>query len=353
MHLDDLDFRLPSKLIAQNPAQTPGASKLLQLRRGEADPVADGVFDQLFPSLISPDDVIVINDSRVLHARLHTTRPTGGKTELLLLESLTDADNAAWRVMAKPGKRLKEGMALTCSDGSQITCAYVEEEGTWIVHLPVPLPEVPTWLQRVGELPLPPYIKEFTADPNRYQTVQARAFGSVAAPTASLHLDASMHDWLRSNATVVSVTLHVGAGTFLPVSAATLDEHTMHFERYSVDPTAFQTIAAALAEGRRVVAIGTTVARTLESVFHPDALATIERRAHGGETASGSTNLLIQPGHTWRCVDALLTNFHLPRSTLLALVMSFHGIEQTRAAYRYAIQNEMRFFSFGDAMWIG
>lgn len=352
MHLDDLDFRLPAKLIAQNPAPTPGDSMLVQLNRGRAEPVGMGRFGDLFPTLIRPDDLVVVNDTRVLNARIHTTRPTGGKTELLLLEPLTSADNTTWRAMAKPGKRLREGMPLTCSDGLEITCDYVEESGTWVLKLPVPLPEVPTWLQRVGRVPLPPYIKSFSDNPDRYQTVQARSFGSVAAPTASLHLDAPMHQWLQDECTVVPVTLHVGAGTFLPVTAPTLDEHKMHFERYSVGAEAYSAMAQAQSDGRRIVAIGTTVARTLESVFHPEIVALNTQRARSGETISGSTNLLIQPGFEWQCVGALLTNFHLPKSTLLALVMSFHGVEETRAAYRFAISNELRFFSFGDAMWI-
>jgi S-adenosylmethionine:tRNA ribosyltransferase-isomerase len=220
---------------------------------------------------------------------------------------------------------------------------FVERTGaqTWTIELPCSLEDVPRWLTDHGELPLPPYVTERGQDEARYQTVHARVAGSVAAPTAGLHFDDELWRAVERRCDVAKLTLHVGAGTFLPVSDGSLADHVMHHERFEVPARTDAMVRDAMAEGGRVVAIGTTTTRVLEHVYGP-----------GGTGLSGSTDLFIVPGHSWACVGALLTNFHLPKSTLVALVMAFHGIEQTRAAYARAVEERMRFYSFGDAMFI-
>jgi S-adenosylmethionine:tRNA ribosyltransferase-isomerase len=244
--------------------------------------------------------------------------------------------------MARPARKYRDDMLVATADqASSIT--FVERTGdqTWAVELPVSMGDVPVWLCEHGELPLPPYVTERGQDPGRYQTVHAARDGSVAAPTAGLHFDDAMWDRVRERCAVTFVTLHVGAGTFLPVTADRLDEHVMHHEQYEIGEGADAAIVEALAAGRRIVAIGTTTTRVLEHVY-----------AVADRPRAGSTDLLIQPGHEWACVGALLTNFHLPRSTLLALVMSFAGVDTTRAAYQFAIEQRLRFYSFGDAMFV-
>lgn len=345
---DDLDYDLPPELVAQQPPATRGASRLMVLDAGEAEPRAIGRFDELFLEQLRPGDLVVANDSRVLNARVPVERATGGRGELLLLApsdvQLDVVGRSRWTAMARPARKYREGMTVATvlgGDDATVTCVQRTGSQTWDVDLPVDLDDVPQWLRAHGELPLPPYVVERGQDDARYQTVHARVEGSVAAPTAGLHFDEELWRRIGEVAQVAHVTLHVGAGTFLPVSDGTLDDHVMHHERYEVPAATDAAVRAALAEGRRVVAIGTTSARVLESVYGP-------RR--GGLT--GSTDLFIQPGYEWGCVGALLTNFHLPKSTLVALVMAFHGIEATRAAYERAIAERMRFYSFGDAMFL-
>jgi S-adenosylmethionine:tRNA ribosyltransferase-isomerase len=344
--IDELDFELPSTLIAQQPADQRGGSRLLVLRAEETEPIALGRFDELLVDQLREDDLVVANDARVLHARLVVERPTGGLGELLLLAPAEEQPEvqgrSRWTAMARPARKYRPAMAVTTIPGGA-RIDLVERTGsqTWTVELPVGLDAVPAWLREHGELPLPPYVTERGQDEERYQTVHARSEGSVAAPTAGLHFDDDLWSRVRERCEVAHLTLHVGAGTFLPVAVDDLADHVMHHERYEVPDATDALVRAALAEGRRVVAIGTTTTRVLEHVY-------------GARDAplAGSTDLLIAPGHEWSCVGALLTNFHLPRSTLLALVMSFAGRDVTRAAYDRAIAERLRFYSFGDAMFV-
>jgi S-adenosylmethionine:tRNA ribosyltransferase-isomerase len=313
---------------------------------GDPEVVEEGRFDETFLAQLRPDDLVVAIDARVLHARIPVVRPTGGAGEALLLtpaEPAADADpgTSRWNAMARPARKLREGMVARTRTGAQVTFVRRTGDQTWEVELPVPADDVPGWLRTHGEVPLPPYVHERGQDPERYQTVHARVEGSVAAPTAGLHFDDALWARVRERCEVAHLTLHVGAGTFLPVAEGQLAEHVMHHERYEVPAQADEAVRRALAAGRRVVAVGTTTTRVLEHVYGVP-----------GAALRGSTDLFIVPGHEWACVGALLTNFHLPRSTLIALVMSFAGIEPTRAAYAHAIASRMRFYSFGDAMFV-
>jgi S-adenosylmethionine:tRNA ribosyltransferase-isomerase len=348
---DDLDYDLPVELIAQHPAPERGASRLMVLEAGSSEPRALGRFDELLLDQLREDDLVVANDARVLHARIPLRRATGGAGEVLLLaptdQQPSDASTCRWEAMARPARKFRDGMVVQAvhgGDDRDAAVTFVERSSsqTWVVELPVGLGEVPAWLLEHGELPLPPYVTERGQDGDRYQTVHARVDGSVAAPTAGLHFDDELWARVRERVDQVSyVTLHVGAGTFLPVSDGSLDEHVMHHERYEVPSATDIEIRRALADGRRIVAIGTTTTRVLEHVYATDT-----------PELSGSTDLFIVPGHEWSCVGAMVTNFHLPRSTLIALVMAFLGREETRAAYERAIADGMRFYSFGDAMFI-
>jgi S-adenosylmethionine:tRNA ribosyltransferase-isomerase len=308
--------------------------------------MAIGRFDELLLDQLQDDDLVIANDARVLHARIQVERATGGRGELLLLAPAElrpeDAARCRWIAMARPARKYREGSEVATLDGSaRIGLVARTGSQTWEVELPCSLDEVPAWLLAHGELPLPPYITERGQDEARYQTVHAATEGSVAAPTAGLHFDEAMWDAVRRRCDVAHLTLHVGAGTFLPINDGSLADHVMHHERYEVPADTDAAIRAQLADGGRIVAIGTTSTRVLEHVYGPS-----------GGALAGSTDLFIVPGHEWSCVGALLTNFHLPKSTLVALVMSFHGIDATRAAYARAIQERMRFYSFGDAMFV-
>jgi S-adenosylmethionine:tRNA ribosyltransferase-isomerase len=307
-----LEYELPPELIAQHPLERRDASRLLVYRRGEGA-VEHRAFAEL-PELLS-GELVVLNDTRVVPARLRLHRATGGAVELLLLEQL--GPDGLWEALARPARRLRGGERLGPAE-------LVEPigDGRWLVLLEG---------EPDGDVPLPPYIHEPLADPERYQTVYARRPGSAAAPTAGLHFTPALLERLDA----VSVTLHVGLDTFRPVAAARLEEHELHGERYEVEPAVWGRIAAA----ERVLAVGTTTVRVLETVVR-----TRELR--------GRTTLFVTPGFEFRRVDALLTNFHLPRSTLLALVMAFAGVEETLAAYRAAIAERYRFYSFGDAMLV-
>jgi S-adenosylmethionine:tRNA ribosyltransferase-isomerase len=342
---DDLDFDLPQELVAQHPAPERGASRLLVLEADASAPAAIGRFDELLLDQLRDDDLVVANDARVMHARVRVQRPTGGLGETLLLAPVDGSEGSGtsrWSAMARPARKYREGMQVAVAGGAS-SIRFIERTGDqiWQVELPVPLDEVPAWLRMHGEVPLPPYVTERGQDPERYQTVHARVDGSVAAPTAGLHFDEQLWSRVRQRCDVRHLTLHVGAGTFLPVAEGRIDEHVMHHERYELPDDTHAAVQAALADGRRVVAIGTTTTRVLEHAFGtPDAPRT------------GSTDLFIVPGHRWHCVGAMVTNFHLPRSTLVALVMAFAGEQATRSAYEQAIRERMRFYSFGDAMFI-
>jgi S-adenosylmethionine:tRNA ribosyltransferase-isomerase len=307
--VSELEYELPPELIAQHPAEHRDASRLLVYDRKTRE-IRHRVFSELPDELHG--ELVVVNDTRVVPARLRLDRPRG---EVLLLERVSDAE---WEALARPTRRLKAGETY-----GPVQMLEHLGEGRWRVRLLDAEPH--------GETPLPPYITEPLADPQRYQTVYADETGSAAAPTAGLHFTPE----LLRRLDVERVTLHVGLDTFRPVTEATLDEHRIHGERYTVEPSAWKRIAAA----PRVLAVGTTTVRTLETV------------ARTGEL-HGRTELFVTPGFAFRRVDALLTNFHLPRSTLLALVMAFAGVEETRALYATAVDERYRFYSFGDAMLI-
>lgn len=343
----DLDYDLPGELVAQHPPAQRGDSRLLVVSSGAPTPDAVGPFGELLLDQLRPDDLVVANDSRVLHARLHLRRPTGGAAEILLLGPEHDCADATapgrsrWSALARPARRLRPDMLLTTARDDVVRCIDRLDDRRWSVELPVSVEAAPAWLSGVGELPLPPYIRARGHDPERYQPVHARHDGSVAAPTAGLHFTDEFWGAVRDRCAVAHVTLHVGAGTFLPVADGPLSGHAMHGERYEVSATTDAAVRTALAAGRRVVAVGTTTTRVLETVYAP-----------GGASLVGTTSAFIAPGHRFACVGGLLTNFHLPRSTLIALVMAFAGIATTRAAYRQAIADGMRFYSFGDAMFV-
>ncbi len=329
MLLSDLDYELPEALIAQAPAEPRDASRLMVL-----DAAAGSIEHRTFrdlPLFLRPGDALVLNETKVLPARLKARKPTGGEVELLFLRDLGPDRNNAWEALARPAKRLKPGGRLLVGDAGLDLLENLGE-GRWAVSAP----DMPGLLERHGRMPLPPYIEATEEAEARYQTVYAREPGSAAAPTAGFHFTVEVLAGAeRAGAAVARVTLHVGTGTFLPVRTEKLEDHRMHAERYNVPEEAARVVEGA----GRVVAAGTTVARTLETW------------AGTGEL-SGESRLFVYPGYRWRVVDALLTNFHLPRSTLLAMVMSFGGEDLVREAYRAAVEQRYRFYSFGDAMLV-
>ena len=341
MNTADFDFDLPEELIAQTPLEKRDASRLLVVDK-ETGAFSDQHFDQIIDQL-QPGDALVMNNTRVLPARLYGIKPeTGGHVELLLLKN-TQGDD--WEVLAKPAKRLRVGAQISFGDG-RLTATVVEEldHGGRIVRFGYEgiFLEV---LESLGEMPLPPYIHEKLADRERYQTVYAKENGSAAAPTAGLHFTEELLEQIAAKGVkLVYLTLHVGLGTFRPVSVDSLDDHEMHSEFYSLSEAAAQILRQVKAKGGRVIAVGTTSIRTLE---------TIGSKFQGQIQAdSGWTNIFIRPGYNWKIVDAFSTNFHLPKSTLVMLVSAFAGRSLTLEAYEHAIAERYRFFSFGDAMFI-
>ena len=341
MNTADFDFHLPEELIAQTPLEKRDSSRLLIVDR-ETGQFSDQHFDNIIDQL-EPGDALVMNNTRVLPARLYGTKPeTGGHVELLLLKN-TQGD--FWEVLAKPAKRLRVGARVSFGDG-RLTATVTEEleHGGRIVRFDYQgiFLEV---LESLGEMPLPPYIHEKLEDRERYQTVYAKENGSAAAPTAGLHFTEELLDKIAEKGVkLVYLTLHVGLGTFRPVSVDNLEEHEMHSEFYSLSEEAAETLRQVKASGHRIVAVGTTSIRTLE---------TIGSKFEGQIQAdSGWTNIFIKPGYQWKIVDAFSTNFHLPKSTLVMLVSAFAGRQLTLQAYEHAIAERYRFFSFGDAMFI-
>ena len=341
MNTADFDFHLPEELIAQTPLEKRDSSRLLIVDR-KTGQFSDQHFDNIIDQL-EPGDALVMNNTRVLPARLYGTKPeTGGHVELLLLKN-TQGD--FWEVLAKPAKRLRVGAHVSFGDG-RLTATVTEEleHGGRIVRFDYQgiFLEV---LESLGEMPLPPYIHEKLEDRERYQTVYAKENGSAAAPTAGLHFTEELLDKIAAKGVkLVYLTLHVGLGTFRPVSVDNLEEHEMHSEFYSLSEKATETLRQVKASGHRVVAVGTTSIRTLE---------TIGSKFDGQIQAdSGWTNIFIKPGYQWKIVDAFSTNFHLPKSTLVMLVSAFAGRQLTLQAYEHAIAEYYRFFSFGDAMFI-
>ena len=341
MNTADFDFDLPEELIAQTPLEKRDASRLLVVDK-ETGAFSDQHFDQIIDQL-QPGDALVMNNTRVLPARLYGIKPeTGGHVELLLLKNVQGDD---WEVLAKPATRLRVGAQISFGDG-RLTATVVDEldHGGRIVRFGYEgiFLEV---LESLGEMPLPPYIHEKLADRERYQTVYAKENGSAAAPTAGLHFTEELLEQIAAKGVeLVYLTLHVGLGTFRPVSVDSLDDHEMHSEFYSLSEEAAQILRQVKAKGGRVIAVGTTSNRTLE---------TIGSKFQGQIQAdSGWTNIFIKPGYDWKVVDAFSTNFHLPKSTLVMLVSAFAGRSLTLKAYEHAIAERYRFFSFGDAMFI-
>ena len=349
MDVSDLDFALPEELIAQAPVEPRDASRLLLL------PIRGGAPRHLgfsaLPDLLSEGDLLVLNDSRVIPARLIGRKETGGRIEVLLVEpapgpasGADPGEPARWMAMAQASKPIRVGTRIDF-DGLLAEVTRVDGEGFYEVRFDRDERELAAAIERVGRIPLPPYIRREpdAADRERYQTVVATTPGSVAAPTAGLHFTPGLLARLEARGVRrATVTLHVGPGTFLPVRAARLEAHRMHAERYEVPEATVRAFAAARRDGRRVVAVGTTAVRTLESAFSSDGL----------RAGPGRTDIFIRPGHPFRAIDGLLTNFHLPRSTLLALVCALGGVDRVLGAYREAVQERYRFFSYGDAMAI-
>ena len=335
MHIDDFDFDLPPQLVAQQPPAQRGSSRLLVALPGQ--PLADAVFGDL-PAHIAAGDLLVFNNTRVIKARLFGQKASGGKIEALV-ERVLDAHTALAHVRSskspKPGTELvfEGGLRATMQarHGELFELRFAGDDTVW------------TLLERHGHLPLPPYIERAAgaADDERYQTVYAKHEGAVAAPTAGLHFTEALRQNLQTQGVALAeITLHVGAGTFQPVRVDNIAEHTMHSEWYEVSAATAAAVAAAKARGSRVWAVGTTALRALESAARSGSL----------QAGQGDTDIFITPGYEFKVVDRLITNFHLPKSTLLMLVSAFAGYDTMRVAYQHAINQQYRFFSYGDAM---
>ncbi|MBC1484787.1 tRNA preQ1(34) S-adenosylmethionine ribosyltransferase-isomerase QueA [Listeria seeligeri] len=341
MKVEDFDFDLPEELIAQTPLLDRTSSRLMVLDKATGE-----IKDQHFTDILSylhEGDALVLNDTRVLPARLHGTKDeTGAHIEVLLLKQ---KEGNAWETLVKPAKRIRQGATITFGDGAlKATCLEELEHGGRILEFSYEgiFYEV---LEQLGEMPLPPYIKEQLADQDRYQTVYAKENGSAAAPTAGLHFTEDLLAKIKSKGVeIIFVTLHVGLGTFRPVDVEDTANHKMHSEFYRLTEEAAERINKVKETGGKVVAVGTTSIRTLE---------TIASRHEGKLVAeSGWTEIFISPGYTFQAVDALITNFHLPKSTLIMLVSALSDRNKILTAYNHAVEEQYRFFSFGDAMFI-
>lgn len=339
MKKSDFYFDLPEELIAQTPIEKRSESKLLHLVK-ETGAIEHRRFYNL-PDYLEPCDCLVLNDSRVLPARLIGARPTGGSVEIVLLRDLGDN---RWECLSRPGRKTRPGQEIIFGDGElKAVVEEVIQGGNRIIKFQYEgiFLEV---LERLGKMPLPPYIKEELNDPERYQTVYSRELGSAAAPTAGLHFTPELLEEIREKGVKVCfVTLHVGLGTFRPVKEDKIENHEMHSEFCIIPKETADVINETKANGGRVVAVGTTSCRTLESFSNDDGTITPQ---------SGWTDIFIYPGYKFKCIDALITNFHLPESTLIMLVSALAGRENVLNAYKTAVDEKYRFFSFGDAMII-
>ncbi|MBU7445779.1 tRNA preQ1(34) S-adenosylmethionine ribosyltransferase-isomerase QueA [Lactiplantibacillus plantarum] len=339
--LEDFDYDLPHELIAQTPIKKRDSSRLLELDRQTGE-MQDKHFYDIIDQL-NPGDAVIMNNSRVMPARLYGVKPeTGGHAEVLLLHN-TEGDE--WETLMKPAKRAKVGTVISFGDGKLTATVTAEkEDGIRMIefHYDGIFMEI---LESLGETPLPPYIKEKLDDPDRYQTVYAKENGSAAAPTAGLHWTKELLQKVQDKGIkLVYLTLHVGLGTFRPVEEDNIDDHKMHSEFYRLDEDAAKTLNEVRQNGGRIIATGTTSIRTLE---------TIGSKFDGEiKPDSGWTDIFIKPGYQWKVVDAFITNFHLPKSTLVMLVAAFTGRDMILKAYQHAIDEKYRFFSFGDAMFI-
>ncbi|MBO4872283.1 MAG: tRNA preQ1(34) S-adenosylmethionine ribosyltransferase-isomerase QueA [Lachnospiraceae bacterium] len=342
MNVNDFDYYLPEELIAQDPLADRSSSRLLVLDKQSGAIRHDHFYH--ITQYLKPGDLLVINNTKVIPARLLGEREdTGAAIELLLLKRLADQENS-WECLVKPGKKCREGARFVFGGGLlKAQIAKVLPDGNRIVRFEFEgiFEEI---LDRLGEMPLPPYITHKLEDKNRYQTVYAKYDGSAAAPTAGLHFTKELLEEIRSaGVKIAEITLHVGLGTFRPVKAETVEEHHMHSEYYEISPEAAELINETRQRGGRIVAVGTTSCRTLEAAS----------RENGSiEAGSGWTEIFIYPGYRFKMVDALITNFHLPKSTLIMLVSALAGREHVLAAYEEAVRERYRFFSFGDAMLI-
>lgn len=342
MRLGDFDFPLPAELIAQAPLPDRTASRLLVVRR-DTGVIEHACFADL-PRLLSSGDLLVRNETRVIPARLRGRKESGGQIELLLVERIAGAGES-WRCLARSAKPARPGSRLFFPEGIEGEVTADPGDGWRIVRFHCP-GDLLTCLESIGEMPLPPYIQRtpVAADRDRYQTVYAREPGAVAAPTAGLHFSEETFAALKSRGIeTCGLTLHVGPGTFQPVRVERLDEHRMHGESFAIPEIAATAVNRARGEGRRVVAIGTTSTRALESAADEQGVL------HSG---AAETHLFIRPGYRFRVTDAMVTNFHLPKSTLLVLVAAFAGRELILEAYRQAVAERYRFFSYGDCMLI-
>jgi len=343
----DFDYELDPERIAQRPPARRDRSKLLVLDRDDGA-IGHHRFDAL-PELLNPGDLLVLNDTRVIPARLVGRKPTGGRIEIFLVaESGADGDGAVWRCLVRATRKPAPGSVILLDDG--LAARVLDRDGDhWRVRLEAPDGRIRERIERVGRIPLPPYIhrpndEPDRADRERYQTVYARKPGAVAAPTAGLHFTEALFERLdAAGVERTCLTLHVGPGTFLPVRGDHVEQHRMHEEAFEIPPAVVAAVSAARRRGGRVVAVGTTVVRALEAAAGDDG------RLRPG---AGRSDLFIVPGYRFRVADALVTNFHLPRSTLLMLVCAFGGSERVLAAYREAQASDYRFYSYGDAMLI-
>lgn len=339
MKKSDFDFELPEELIAQTPIQQRDHSRLMHLDKQTGEISHEHFYD--LPKFLKKGDCLVLNDSRVLPARLIGCRSTGGSVELVLLRDLGEG---RWECLSRPGRKTKPGTELSFGGGElTATVESVAEGGNRIVkfHYEGIFLEV---LERLGKMPLPPYIKEELQDAERYQTVYSREIGSAAAPTAGLHFTKELLAQIEAmGVNVCYVTLHVGLGTFRPVKEDEIENHEMHSEFCIIPERTARIVTETKKAGNRVIAVGTTSCRTLESFAQEDGSLPV---------SSGWTNIFIYPGYQFKCIDALITNFHLPESTLIMLVSALAGREHVLNAYKCAVEERYRFFSFGDAMMI-
>lgn len=340
MRVEDFDYELPQRLIAQTPAEPRDASRLMVLHR-DSGAIEHRVFRDVCDYL-RPGDVLVVNNTRVMPARLYGHKDTGARIEIMLLERL---DGDVWKALVKPGKRVREGAEIGFpGTAMRARCLGIEEQsGARILRFSYEgvFEEI---LDRIGIMPLPPYITEQLKEQERYQTVYSKHKGSAAAPTAGLHFTPHLLQKIRAKGVEIrEVLLHVGLGTFRPVQTERVEDHAMHAEYYEVSEETAQALRKAKEEGRRIIAVGTTSVRTLESLLQDCG----EFRARRAET-----NIFIYPGIGLKAIDGMITNFHLPKSTLIMLVSAFAGTELTMQAYHEAVAREYRFFSFGDAMLI-
>ncbi len=351
MRLEELDFDCPAERIAQHPLEPRDSCRLMFLPAGgEARHL---VFSDL-GSVLRPGDTLVFNDSRVLPARVEAHKASGGAVELLFLQPSGDRDEEGvecWEALARPSHRLRPGGELVLRDGERLRLVRLLGEGRWVVAARSRR-SVVAIMEANGRLPIPPYVKTYPLEPSSYQTVYAAVPGSAAAPTAGLHFTPGLMAGLAEMGVKSAyVTLHVGLDTFLPIREEVVEDHRIHTETWSAGSQAIRTILDAVKGGTRLVAVGTTAARVLETLGNAGGAGGVARLP-SGEEAGGTTSIFITPGYRFRLMDALLTNFHLPKSTVLALTMAFAGRERILRAYAEAMALDYRFFSFGDAMLI-